>query len=393
MRRLILLCLLSALVGGLVAFGWHGSPLTVAQGPGPEGPAWPGQAPPAGRQPAAPAAGGPIPQDSLTPDEQVNIFVYQQANRAVVNINTKGVSAGPLPMLEFVSEGEGSGIVIDRAGHVLTNFHVVDGAREIHVTLSDGKTYVARPVGGDLDTDVAVLKIDAPAESLFPVVFGNSSNLLVGQRVFAIGNPFGLERTLSTGVISSLDRSLPSKRGRRIIKSVIQIDASINPGNSGGPLLDSHARMIGMNMAILSKTGESVGVGFAIPINTIARVVPLLIRDGRIRRAESGIARVYQTDRGLLIAALVPGGTAERAGLQGPRIREEQKRQGPFVFKQTIIDRSAADLIVAVDGQPIKTAEDFLNAVEAKQPGDEVVLTVIRAGQQQQIPLRLEASQ
>jgi S1-C subfamily serine protease len=390
MRRLVVLCLLSALVGGLVAFGWHDHHLTLAQSPPAEGPVWPAQAPAA---PAAAVAAGPIAPDSLTPDEQVNIFVYQQANRAVVNINTKSVSNTPIPMFEVVSEGEGSGSVIDRLGHILTNYHVVEGAREIHVALYDGKTYVARPVGGDADTDVAVLKIDAPPESLFPVTFGSSSNLLVGQRAFAIGNPFGLERTLSTGVISSLDRSLPSKSGRRIIKSVIQIDASINPGNSGGPLLDSHARMIGMNMAILSKTGESAGVGFAIPVNTIARVVPQLIENGRIRRAESGIAKVFQTDHGLLIAVLVPGGAAERAGLQGPRIREEQKRQGPFIFKQTIVDRSAADLIVAVDGQAIKTAEDFLNIVEAKRPGDEVVITVIRAGQPKQVPVRLETSQ
>jgi S1-C subfamily serine protease len=261
------------------------------------------------------------------------------------------------------------------------------------VTLFDGKDYAAKLVGGDADTDVAVLKIDAPAESLFPAVFGNSSNLLVGQRVFAIGNPFGLERTLATGVVSSLNRSLPGRRGRRSLRSIIQIDAAINPGNSGGPLLDSHARMIGMNTAIASKTGESAGVAFAIPINTIARIVPQLIQNGHAQRADSGIAKVLPTERGLLIIALVPGGPAERAGLQGPRVTRK-KRQTLFGSEEYItVDRSAADLIVAVDGHPIKTADDFLEGVEAKQPGEQVVITVIRAGQPVQVPVKLETAQ
>ena len=378
MKKLVVLCLFAAALGGLSALRLYSPPRTEAQTPPQEGP-WVGGT-------AAQANDG-----RLTPDEQVNIYVYQQANRAVVNINTKAVTATPF-LFESISEGEGSGIVIDRMGHVLTNFHVVENAKEIHVTLFDGKTYGARLIGGDPDTDVAVVKINAPPESLFPVVFGNSTGLLVGQRVFAIGNPFGLERTLSTGVISSLERSLPGRNGRRNLKSVIQIDASINPGNSGGPLLDSHARMIGMNTAIASKTGGSVGVGFAIPINSISRVVPQLIQNGRVRRPDSGIARVYQTERGLLIAALTPGGPAERAGLQGPRIRKEKRRQGPFVFEQTTIDRAAADLIVAVDGQPIKTADEFLTIIESRQPGAQVVITVIRAGQAVQVPLKLEVS-
>ena len=273
--------------------------------------------------------------DALTPEERVNVLVYQQVNRSVVNINTRGVSGNAL-LFEIVSEGEGSGSVIDRDGHVLTNFHVVEGARDIHVTLFDGQEYDAKLVGSDPATDVAVLKIDAPADSLFPVQPGNSTNLLVGQRVFAIGNPFGLERTLTTGIISSLDRSLPGRHGRRSLKSIIQIDAAINPGNSGGPLLDSHGRMIGMNTAIASKTGESVGVGFAIPINTISRVVPQLIQNGRVRRPESGIVAVFPPDHGLLIATLVPGGPAERAGLRGPRIKTEQRRQGLLVYQVSI---------------------------------------------------------
>jgi S1-C subfamily serine protease len=396
MRKVIALCAISASLGGLAAILWHNPSLTDAQSVAQEQAPWPEQRAPAAAQPQAsvvPATQENAPDlNSLTPDERINVLVYQQVNKSVVNINTKGVSGNALLVFEIVSEGEGSGMVIDRLGHVLTNYHVVEGANEVRVTLCDGQTYEARLVGGDPDTDVAVLKIDAPADSLFPVVFGSSTDLLVGQRVFAIGNPFGLERTLATGIISSLNRSLPGPHGRRPLRSIIQIDAAINPGNSGGPLLDTHGRMIGMNTAIASKSGVSAGVGFAIPINTIARIVPQLVQNGRARRADSGIIRVYQTERGLLIATLAPGGPAERAGLQGPRIKKEQKRQGPFVSEYRTIDRAAADMIVAVDGQPIKTAADFLNAVEVKQPGDQAVITVIRAGQQKDISLRLEAA-
>jgi S1-C subfamily serine protease len=393
MRRVTILCLLSACLGGAAAVTWHNPWLTDGQStaqepvPGPSRGATFANQSPTGLAPEAMVA--PALLDALTADERVNVLVYQQVNRSVVNINTKGITGDRFLLFEIVSEGEGSGMVIDRAGHVLTNFHVVEGAREIHVTLFDGQTYDARLVGGDPNTDVAVLKIDAPTESLCPVVFGSSTNLLVGQRVFAIGNPFGLERTLTTGIISSLDRSLPGRRGRRDLKSIIQIDAAINPGNSGGPLLDSHGRMIGMNTAIASKTGVSAGVGFAIPINTIARVVPQLIQNGRVRRPDSGIARVFQTDRGLLIATVVPGGPAEHAGLQGPRIKKEQRRQGPFTYEYQSVDRAAADLIVAVDGRPIKTADDFLDAIEVKQPGEVVTVTIVRAGQQRQVPLQL----
>lgn len=394
MRKAFLLCMLSATVGGLFTVRWYNPSLTDTQSVAQEPSPWPANVaaqPPASIPPTTPAAAAIL--DELTPEERVNVLVYQQVNRSVVNINTKAVSGNALLLFEVISEGEGSGMVIDQLGHVLTNFHVVDGARTIRVTLFDGQSYDARLVGGDPDTDVAVLKIEAPADSLFPVVFGNSTNLLVGQRVFAIGNPFGLERTLCTGIISSLNRSLPGRRGHRDLRSIIQIDAAINPGNSGGPLLDSHGRMIGMNTAIASKTGESAGVGFAIPINTIARVVPQLVQNGRARRTDSGIVKVYQTDRGLLIATLVPGGPAERAGLLGPRIKKEQKRQGPFVYESQTIDRAAADMIVAVDGQPTKTADAFLSIIESKQPGEQVIITVIRGGQPKQVPLKLEATE
>jgi S1-C subfamily serine protease len=391
MRKLIFLCLLSGIAGTAVAVVWFGGPAvelqSAAQEPAIVSPPN-GYAPPGGSAINSPkgAVDQTIAADlrNLTPDEQVNVIVYQNVNRSVVNINTTGERS----FFGIISEGEGSGSIIDRQGHILTNFHVVDGAAQIRVTVFDGSEYPAQIEGIDPATDCAVLKINAPSELLFPVVFGSSTNLLVGQRVFAIGNPFGLERTLTTGIISSLNRSLPTQRTARIIKSVIQIDAALNPGNSGGPLLDSHGLMIGMNTAIKSSTGESAGVGFAIPINTIARIVPQLIQNHRVIRPESGVAQVRLTDRGLLIEQLVPGGPAEKAGLKVPR--NERKQEGIFV----VITRNlaAADIITAVDGKQIKTPNDFLDAIESKRPGDQVTLTVIRAGKQIQVPLVLDAA-
>jgi S1-C subfamily serine protease len=417
MKRLVMLCGLSAVVGAAAAVLWYGLVLggessavreslstrdANAQSPPPPSP-WSPRVSPAPVPPSpgsAPAVAPHGPTDfiarvysELTPEEQVNVAVYQNVNRSVVYINTRGVQTDRFMMFEVPSEGEGSGTVLDRQGHVLTNYHVIEAAREIQVTLYDGKTYPAELVGIDPPTDVAVLRIDAPADSLHPVVFGDSAALLVGQRVFAIGNPFGLERTLSTGIISSLNRSLPVRRTARYIKQVIQIDAAINPGNSGGPLLDSRGRMIGMNMAIASRTGESAGVGFAIPVNTIARVVPELLRHGRVTRPDLGIVRTYQTDRGLLIAAVVPGGAAEKAGLRGFRVVRERRQEGAVVYERQYVDRSTADVIVAADGQPVKTLDELLTVVEAKQPGDVVVLSVLREGKRVDVPVRLEASE
>ena len=401
-RYVLALCFGSAVAGGLVALAvrevaWLETTLTAQEvGPPTRLPPGPDQnstfADPNAARLSDISTGAADPTGSeLTAEERVNIAVYENVNRSVVNINTKGVRGESFFLIEIPSEGAGSGSVLDKQGHILTNYHVIEGAREIQVTLFDGKEYGAELVGEDPSTDVAVIHIKAPATSLYPVVLGDSTRLKVGQRVFAIGNPFGLERTLTTGIISSLNRSLPSRNGRTI-KSIIQIDAAINPGNSGGPLLDSHSRLIGMNTAIASRTGQNTGVGFAIPVTSIGRVVPQLIQRGRVLRPEIGIARVYQTERGLLIATLTQGGPAEAAGLRGPRLVRERRRQGPFTYEYQSMDRSAADLIVAVDGEKIVSADEFLSAIESKRPGDEVTLTVVREGRETPVRVRLGES-
>jgi S1-C subfamily serine protease len=333
-------------------------------------------------------ASAPIGADEFTPEERVNIAVYEQVNRSVVNIDTASVRRDAFFLFEIPEKGSGSGVVIDKQGHILTNLHVVADARAIEVTLFNGKLYEAIPVGADEPNDAAVLKIDAPPDCLFPVVFGDSSRLRVGQRALAIGNPFGLERTLSVGVISSVNRPLLKRRGA--FRQLIQIDADINPGNSGGPLLDSLGRMIGMNTVIASSTGQSAGVGFAIPINTIARILPDLIERGHVVRADIGIVSVYPAEEGLLITKLVEGGAAQRAGLQGPRLVVRERRQGPIIYRQESTDVSAADLIIAVDGQPVRRADDLLAIVDSKKPGEQVTVTVLREGRRVDVPVTLD---
>ena len=381
MKKPLAFCLVSAIVGVVLATGMRLIPISpVAEAQ-----------PPAVRlrPPATPAANGAPLDEYLTPDERVNIAVYEQNNRSVVNINTRGVQANFF--FESPTEGAGSGSVLDKQGHILTNYHVIEGAREIQVALFDGNTYPAELVGEDASTDIAVIRINAPAASLYPVTLGDSTRLRVGQRVFAIGNPFGLERTLTTGIVSSLDRAIPARNGRSM-KSIIQTDAAINPGNSGGPLFDSRGTMIGMNTAIASKTGQSAGVGFAIPVSSVARITPQLIAKGRVVRPEIGIQRVYQTDKGLLIATLVPGGPAEKAGLRGPKLIRERRRQGLITYEYQTIDKSAADLVVAVDGKRIKTGDEFLSVIESRQPGDEAILTIVREGREQDVRIRLGES-
>ncbi len=338
----------------------------------------------------------PAVTDEFTPEERVNIAVYEKVNRSVVNITT--TIEGPDIMFfsfEPPAEGAGSGFVLDQEGHILTNNHVVEDAREIRVTLFNGESHRASLMGADPVYDMAVLRIDASRDVLHPVEFGDSSRLKVGQKIFAIGNPFGLERTMTVGIISSLNRSLPAPSGR-IMKSIIQIDAALNRGNSGGPLMDSRGRVIGINTAIASpsQTGENTGVGFAIPVNNVKRVVPQLIQNGRVIRPDIGITHVSVTEHGLLIAMLARGGPAERAGLRGCRVIRQQHRRGPFIFEAPPrLDRTHADLIIAVDRTPVKTTDDLLSQIETKRAGDEVVLTIVRDGREVNVGVVLGAGE
>ena len=386
--RLVAACFLSA-VGGSLCTLWLTDPPPQAEAvaqvtPGRSGPALP--VPPA--RPLVTPSSADFDAVGHSAEERIGIAVYEQANRSVVNITTRGSRPDAFFLLEVPTEGSGSGTVIDKSGHILTNFHVIQNARTASVTLFNGKTYDARYVGGDLINDIAIIKIDAPKDELFPITFGDSAQLQVGMRTFAIGNPFGLERTMTAGIISSLNRSLKIA-GNRSIRSIIQTDAAVNPGNSGGPLLDAHGRQIGINTAIAGHTGESAGVGFAIPINLVTRVVPELIKHGRVIRPRIGIARVYETEEGLLVTQLEPGGPAERAGLRGPRV--ERVQRGPFLIERTVYD--TADLIVAVDGRNVKTADDLFSYIESKKPGERVELTVIREGRKIRIRVVLEGPQ
>ena len=277
--------------------------------------------------------------------------------------------------------------MIDTQGHILTNNHVVEGADSLQITLPDGSTRDAEIVGADASNDVAVIRAAIPAGTLTPLALGDSTNLLVGQKVLAIGNPFGLERTLTTGIISSLDRTIQAKNGRKI-KGIIQTDAAINPGNSGGPLLNPRGEVIGMNTAILSQVGQSAGIGFAVPINSIKRILRPLIDKGRVVRGDLGLTQVFRTNDGLLVVKLVDGGPAERAGLRPPQVK--RYRRGNMIFTRP--DPETADLIVAVDGKPVQTYDELLVEVETHPPGTEVTVTVLRQGKRVEVPVTLGES-
>ena len=331
----------------------------------------PGEARPV---PAAQRGPAPEPYTDLRPDEQAIVDLFENAGPSVVYITAVtrrrdffGRVTGEVPL------GTGTGFVWDRDGHIVTNYHVVQGrTSSIRVVMHDQTSYEAQPVGGSARHDLAVLRIDAPADSLRPVRLGNSDRVRVGQSAYAIGNPFGYSATLTTGIISALSRQIEGLTGD-IIEDVIQVDAAINTGNSGGPLLDSRGRVIGINSQIASPSGTSAGIGFAIPVNTVTRVVPQLIAHGEYTPARLGISTDQQLNRyvtarlgvnGVVVAEINPGSGAARAGLRGTEPNANQ----------------IGDIIVRIDGEPVQSFRELRLVLDRYQPGDEVEVTVSRDG-------------
>jgi S1-C subfamily serine protease len=321
------------------------------------------------------------PRGDLAADEKSTIELFRRASPSVVHIATSTVRRDVFSFNPYaIPHGTGTGFIWDTDGHVVTNYHVIEGANAARVTLSDHSFYDAALVGIAPEQDLAVLKIDAPAASLRPIMVGTSHDLEVGQKVFAIGNPFGLDQTLTTGVISGLGREIETSRDRTI-RGVIQTDAAINPGNSGGPLLDSAGRLIGVNTAIYSPTGAYAGVGFAVPVDTVNRVVPQILRYGRAIRP--GIGATFVPDHawrrpGVVVLSVAPGSAAARAGLRPTQF----DRRGRLLL---------GDVILAVDGQAVNTVNDLYAELEERQVGATVRLTVLRGGRQTEIEVLLEA--
>ncbi len=333
--------------------------------------------------PFMPLAAGPEPAPGLLESERNTIEIFRAAGPSVVYVTNNALRRDFFSMnVTEVEQGTGSGFLWDEHGHVVTNFHVLEGGQTFSVTLPSGETREARVVGAEPRKDLAVLHFDTTGLELAPLPIGRSDALIVGQKVLAIGNPFGLDRTLTTGIISALGREFPLEEGF-VIEDVIQTDASINPGNSGGPLIDSSGNVIGVNTAIYSPSGGSAGIGFAIPIDTVARIVPQLIRFGEVRRAGLGVvmmsdywARRYGI-RGVVIREVRPGSPADRAGLRS--IRTDQR------------GNIYADVLTAVDGREVTGFADLANALDGREVGEEVLLTIARGGDV--IPVQIQLQQ
>ncbi|VFQ91898.1 unnamed protein product [Cuscuta campestris] len=320
----------------------------------------------------------------LQTDELATVRLFQENTPSVVYITNLAARQDvfTLDVLE-VPQGSGSGFVWDKDGHIVTNYHVIRGASDLRVTLSDQSTYDAKVVGFDQDKDVAVLRIDAPEEKLRPIPIGVSADLLVGQKVYAIGNPFGLDHTLTTGVISGLRREINSAATGRPIQDVIQTDAAINPGNSGGPLLDSSGNLIGINTAIYSPSGASSGVGFSIPVDTVSGIVDQLVRYGKVTRPVLGIK--FAPDQsveqlgvsGVLVLDAPPNGPAGKAGLLAT------KRDG---FGRLVL----GDIITSVNGKKVTNGTDLYRILDQCKVGEKVIVEVLRGDHKQKIPVILE---
>ena len=327
-----------------------------------------------------------ITDPAVAGDEQNNIEVYRTLSPGVVFIHSTSYARDFLGYVE-PQEGSGSGSIIDEQGDILTNYHVIEGAQKLSVSLGGQKDYAAKIVGGDPDTDLAIIRlIERPAGPMTVVPLGDSDKLVVGQKVLAIGNPFGLDRTLTTGVISGLQRPIRARNGR-LIEGAIQTDASINPGNSGGPLLDSHGRMIGINSQILSPSGTSAGVGFAVPISIAKRVVPQLLQTGQVRRPKLGISKRdveafrNQVDLpvsdGVLILQVARGSGAAAAGLRGLQLTENG-------------DAELGDIILGINGEKVANSDDLFRALDKHQVGDTVQVQILRNRQRITVPVRLD---
>jgi putative serine protease PepD len=326
----------------------------------------------------------------LTPEEEIVIGVYRAASPGVVHIASTVLSQDFFSRV-VPERGTGSGLIVDKRGYILTNNHVVENADSLEVTLADKSKAPAKLIGRDPNNDLAVIQINVPKEKLTPLRLGDSNQLQVGQMAIAIGNPFGLDRTVTKGVVSALGRSLKADTGRQI-RNVIQTDAAINPGNSGGPLLNSRGEVIGINTAIFTPSGGSVGIGFAIPVNTAKKLLPQLIARGRVSYPWLGISGMDITPdlvralnlsakEGVMIAQVVPGGPAARAGLRGAQRR---------VRVRNFMVAVGGDIILALDGQKISSVDDltaFLD--ERKKVGDEVRVDVLRDSKQMTVVTRL----